>query len=151
MKRIITAMLFFLSLLGAALAQPAQLVNEANQLPAGATAITASATGTTGAIAATLAASTTKRTFICGFSYTATNATAAQAGSVTIVGVITATMSFGSPTLAAAATVAHPAPMVQNFFPCIPSSAVNTAIVANGPALGAGATLATMAAWGYQQ
>lgn len=151
MIRILSSLILLLALIAPGLAQAPQIVTESTQLPSGAIPITASATGTTAAVVATLAASTTRRTFICGFSFTGTNATAAQAGSVTVVGVITATMTFGFPTLAAGAAVPHASPMVQTFYPCIPSSAINTAIVVNGPALGAGATLATTAAWGYQQ
>jgi len=134
-----------------ALAQVPITVLEGSSYPVGAVPITASAAGTTGAITATLAASTTKTTYICGFSYTGTNPTVATNTSVTVTGTITGTMSFGFPTLAFVATLAHPSPMTQYFFPCVPSSAINTAIAVNGPALGAGALLATVAAWGYQQ
>ena len=51
---------------------------------------------------------------------------------------------------AAAATVPNTLPIDEEFIPCIAASAINTAIVVNGPALGAGATLTTVSAWGYQ-
>lgn len=112
--------------------------------------ITATTTGTTAAIAATLPAVAGKTTFICGFYYTGTNATAANtATSVTITGTIGGTMSFGFPTLAAAATTPNTIPIDEEFQPCIAASAINTAIAVNGPALGAGATQATVTAWGY--
>jgi hypothetical protein len=115
------------------------------------TPVTASATGTTGAITATLAAAAGKTTYICGFYFTGTNATAANtATSVTITGTITGTMTFGFPTLAAGAAIPNSWPVDEQFTPCISASAVNTAIVVNGPALGAGATLTTLTAWGYQ-
>lgn len=119
--------------------------------PTGATPVTGSGSGTTAAVTATLPGVASKTTYICGYSVSQTNPTAATATSITVAGVITATMSFGAPTLAAAATTMHPSPVVQNFFPCIPASAVNTSIVVTSPALGAGATLNTAAAWGYQK
>ena len=119
--------------------------------PSGSTPVTSSATGTTGAITATLAGVASKTTYICGFYYTGTNATAANtATNLTITGTISGTLNFGFPTLAAAATVPNPAPMDEEFYPCIPASAANTAVVVNGPALGAGATLVTVTAWGFQ-
>jgi hypothetical protein len=116
------------------------------------TPVTASASGSTGAIAATLPAVAGKTTFICGLYFSGTNATAANpATSVTVTGTIGGTMTFGFPTLAAAATVPNTLPIEEEFVPCIAASAVNTAIVVNGPALGAGATLVTASAWGYSR
>lgn len=113
--------------------------------------VTASATGTTGAIAATLPAVAGKTTYICGFYFTGTNATAANpTTALTITGTIGGTMNFGFPTLAAAATVPNNLPLDEEFIPCIAANALNTPIVVNGPALGAGATLVTVSAWGYQ-
>jgi hypothetical protein len=115
------------------------------------TPVTASATGTTGATTATLPAVTGKTTYICGFQFMGTNATAANpATNVTITGTISGTLNFGYPTLAAGAGVANTPPVGEVFTPCIQASAINTAIVVNGPALGAGATLVTVSAWGYQ-
>lgn len=140
--------LFLLALVSTAQAQMAC----PNPFVAGApcTPITATATGTTGAVVATLAAVTGKTTYLCGFYYTGTNATAANAATaVTVTGVIGGTMSFGFPTLAAAATVPNTIPIDEEFIPCVAASAINTAIAVNGPALGAGATQATVTAWGY--
>lgn len=115
------------------------------------TPVTANATGTTAAVVATLPAATGKITYICGFYYTGTNATAANtATALTITGTISGTMTFGFPTLAAAATVPNTYPIDEEFMPCIAASAINTAIVVTGPALGTGATQATLTAWGYQ-
>lgn len=115
------------------------------------TPVTATATGTTAAVVATLPAVAGKTTYICGFYYTGTNATAANtATSLTITGTISGVMTFGFPTLAAAATTPNTIPIDEEFLPCIAASAVNTAIVVNGPALGTGATQATVTAWGYQ-
>lgn len=109
-----------------------------------AAATTNSATGTTGAVTATLAGVASKTTFICGFSITS-DATAALAGTATIGGVTGGTMSFiqnvGSATSAGELTKA--------FSPCIPASAVNTAITVNSVAAGTGGNTAVNA-WGYQ-
>lgn len=120
-------------------------------IPPNAIPVTSSATGTTGATTATLAALAGKTTYICGFVFTGTNATGANtATNVTVTGTTGGTMNFGFPTLAAAATVPNPQPVDEAFLPCIPATSANTAIVVNGPALGAGATLVTITAWGYQ-
>lgn len=119
--------------------------------PTSATPLTASGTGTTGAVTATLSGAASQTTYICGFSVTLTNPTAATNTSVTLTGVITGTMTFGAPTLAAAATTAQPEKIVQTFYPCIPASAANTSIVVNSPALGAGAPLNTATAWGFRK
>lgn len=115
------------------------------------TPVTSTATGTTAAVVATLPAVAGKTTYICGFYYTGTNATAANTTtSLTITGTVSGTMTFGFPTLAAAATTPNTIPIDEEFLPCIAASAINTAIVVNGPALGTGATQATVTAWGYQ-
>lgn len=120
--------------------------------PQGAIAVTASATGTTGAITATIAGMVGKTAYLCGFYYTGTNATAANtATSVTVTGLVGGTMTFGFPTLALGAAVPNTIPVDEAFLPCVPSTSVNTAIVVNGPALGAGATLTTATAWGFYQ
>jgi hypothetical protein len=115
------------------------------------TPVTASAVGTTAAITATLPSAAGHTTYICGFYYTGTNATAANpATNLTITGTISGTMTFGFPTLAAAATVPNNIPLDEEFTPCIAASGLSTAISVNGPALGTGATQATVTAWGYQ-
>jgi hypothetical protein len=119
--------------------------------PLGASAVTSSATGSTGAISATLPALTGKLTYICGFSYQGSDATAAVAGNVVVSGTVSGSMNFGYVALAAGAAVAQPPPITVPFGPCVPASGQNTAIVVTPPVLGAGATLATVSAWGYQQ
>jgi hypothetical protein len=115
------------------------------QYPAGAVAITASATGTTLATTATLAGAVGKTTYVCGYSIRA-NATAAATVTDTLTGVISGTMS----------SVLWVAPLAsglgvdeQIFNPCIPASTTNTAIAAVSGAPGAGGTV-TVKAWGYQ-
>lgn len=148
--KLIAPLLFLLAVLFAAPAS-AQLACPDPYTARGAcTPITATATGTTAAVVATLSAVAGKTTYLCGFYYTGTNATAANtATSVTVTGTIGGTMTFGFPTLAAAATVPNTIPIDEEFQPCVAASAINTAIVVNGPALGAGATQATVTAWGY--
>lgn len=119
---------------------------DAQELPSGATALTISATGTTGATAATIPAVALVTNYICGFSIRS-NATAAATGTGTVAGVIVATMSFVHWTAPLASGIGL---TEQTFSPCIPASAVNTAIVITGPAPGAGGTI-SVAAWGYKK
>lgn len=69
--------------------------------PPGAIPITNSASGTTGAVVATIPALANKTAVICGFSFNGSNATAAQSGSITVTGVIGGTMSFAYPNIGA--------------------------------------------------
>lgn len=106
--------------------------------------LTASATGTTGAISATLPGVTGKTTFICGFTLTSGGTTTALVATATITGTIGGTMSYVYVFAAGAQGLFGIA------FPnCIPASAQNTAIVVNQPA-GGTATVAAVSAWGYQ-
>jgi hypothetical protein len=118
--------------------------------PLGAAPVTGTGTGSTGAISATLAAAAGKTTYICGFSYQGSDATAAVAANIAVTGTITGTMNFGYVSLAAGATVPQPPPTTVQFGPCVPGSGLNTAIVVTPPTLGAGATIATVSAWGFQ-
>jgi hypothetical protein len=114
--------------------------------PLNATPITASATGTTAATTATLAPSTNgQRTWLCGFDIGST-ATAAAAGNATVTGLITGTMNFEMGTGTSPAVV-H---TMQNFNPCVPTNAVNTAIAVVSAAPGAGGVI-SVTAWGCQQ
>lgn len=113
--------------------------------PSGATPITASNTGTTGATTATLAGTSGKTTYICGYSIRA-NATAATTVTNTITGVITATLS----------SIMWIAPLAsglgvdeQIFSPCIPASGTNQAIAIVSGAPGSGGTVSSKG-WGYQ-
>lgn len=118
--------------------------------PCGAVAITASATGTTAAVVATLVNASNKTTFICGFTYQGSNATATQNGILVVSGTISGSLNYGYQTLALGATVPQPTATGDVFTPCIPASGINTAIVVTSPALGAGAPVATVSAWGFQ-
>lgn len=119
--------------------------------PPGAIPITASASGTTAAVVASIPALANKTAVICGFYYAGSNATAAQSGSVTVAGVVGGTMSFGYPTLALGAAVPNTGPVDEAFTPCIPATTAGAAITVTGPSLGAGATVATTTVWGFYQ
>ena len=114
-------------------------------------AVVSSSSGNKAAAVATttLAASTTQLTFICGFSATGAGATAATAVNATITGVIGGTMTY---VFAVPAGVDVPAQGLSvQFYPCIPTTAINTAIIVSMPSLGTGNAHAAMVAWGYQQ
>lgn len=117
--------------------------------PAGATAITASSANVANASAvATLSGVALKTTYICGANITSGGSTAAALVTPTVVGTITGTLNFTYATVAGA-TLGN-TPLSLRFSPCVPASAVNTAIVVTLPALGAGNTNATVNAHGYQ-
>lgn len=113
--------------------------------PNAATAITATGTGTTASTTATLAAATSKFTYICGFTISA-DATTAVAGAATVTGTVTGSLNYIQNVGAATAAGV----LTQTFTPCIPSSAVNTAIVVTSAAAGIAGNTAVNA-WGYQQ
>lgn len=110
-------------------------------LPPGATLVTNSGTAQT----ATLAAAAAKTTYLCGFS-ARSNATAAVQGNLTVTGTTGGTLNYAHVT----AVLGQMVPTEMTFYPCIPSSAVNTAIVVTAPAPGAGGVSSTTA-WGYQR
>lgn len=117
----------------------------AQTYPPRAIPITASATGTTGATTATLAASTSQTTYICGFAIYA-NATAAVTGNATITGLVTGTLNFTqftAPLASGIGTVGH------GFNPCLPASSINTAIAVVSAAPGSGGVI-SVSAWGFQ-
>lgn len=120
-------------------------VNSASQYPVGAVPVTISATGTTAATAATLAASVTLKTYVCGFAIRA-NATAAATGNSTVAGTVTGTLNFSQWTAPLATGIGL---TEERFAPCIPSSAINTAIVVTSAAPGT-AGVVSVSAWGYQ-
>lgn len=127
----------------AAATDPAQVVSlspnqgtpaQVNQYPFGATPITASNTGTTGATTATLAGTSGKTTYMCWSSVRA-NATATTTVANTITGVITGTLTreMWVPANTSGLGVDE---MIYN--PCVPASATNTgiAIVSGAPGTG---------------
>jgi len=86
------------------------------QYPAGATPLQASATGTTGAVTASLPAAAGKTTYVCGF-----DISAAGTGSIGPVATSGLVHNF-TYQLTAPGTVS------RTFQPCLPGSAANTAI-----------------------
>lgn len=112
----------------------------------GSTAVTASTTGTTLATAAAIPAVASTTSYICGFSVRS-NATAAATGNATIAGTISATMNYTHWTAPLASGIG----VTENRFdPCVPASAVNTAITVTSPAAGAGGTM-SVTVWGYRK
>lgn len=106
--------------------------------------ISGNAAGTTGAVVGTLAAAALKTTFICGFNVQAIGGTAAI-GPVTVAGLIGASQVYQGSSSVAGGPVAS-----ASFTPCVPASAVNTAITITTTANGT-ATAVNVNSWGYQQ
>lgn len=105
--------------------------------------ITASATGTTGQITATLTGAANRWTYICGFVLTSGGTSSATVVDATITGTITGTLNYQYVYVSSGQGILGVA------FPgCISSSAVNTSIVVTLPAGGAG-TVNAISAWGY--
>jgi hypothetical protein len=107
--------------------------------------ITGNATGTTGAVVGTLAAAAGKFTYICGFNVSSIGGTA-TVGPVTIAGLVGSSQIYQLPVNATAGQIL----VTQSFTPCIPSSAVNTAITVTTTA-DATATAVDVNSWGFQQ
>jgi len=112
--------------------------------PAASTPISGNATGTTGAVVGTLAANATKTTYICGFNVQAIGGTAAV-GPITVAGLIGSSQVYQASSTAAGGQAAS-----ANFQPCVPSSAINTAITVTTTADGT-ATAVDVNSWGFQQ
>jgi len=141
MKRLSIALLLYLGLASAALAQ----VVTTKPFPEGGQTnnLTNSATFTTGTSSATLTGAAGRFTYICGFVVSSAGTTAATLGAITITGTVSGTMNFEY------AFVATGQGIFGIAFPgCISSSAANTSIVVNTPAGGAG-TVGAVTAWGY--
>jgi hypothetical protein len=97
--------------------------------------------------AATLTGTATTTVYISGFEVTGAGATAASVATVTVAGLLGGTRSY-TYTFPAGATVAC-TPLLVQFNPPLPASAVNTAIVVTCPASGAGGTNNTVVAHGF--
>lgn len=116
--------------------------------PSTATPVTAHNTGTTGAVAATLLAVPGATNYVCGLSVSPGSATSAITLTEVLSGILGGSMTWavGAPVTAAGTTGAT---FTQNFNPCIPASAVNTAIAITSSALGTGGTNNDAQIWGY--
>lgn len=120
-------------------------VAQSSQYPIGSTPVTNSpASGTTGAVTATLPATLSQYTFICGFSLRA-NATAALTGNIQVTGTISGSLNYIEWVAPAASGIGV---TEEIFTPCIPSSAVNTAIAITSLAASTGGNT-SLTAWGY--
>lgn len=113
------------------------------QFPSGATPITGNATGTTGAVVGTLAAVSGKTTYICGMNVSATGGTAAI-GPITVANTITGSLVFELNSSVAGTNIS------ENFSPCIPANASDTAITTTTTADGTASAVAVNS-WGFQQ
>jgi hypothetical protein len=111
--------------------------------PVGTIAITGNSSGTTGAVVGTLAATATATTYICGFDVSAVGGVA-TVGPITIAGTVTSSLIYYLVSTAAGVTLS------KTYTPCIPASAINTAITITTTA-DATASHVYVNSWGYQQ
>jgi hypothetical protein len=129
----------------AALQTDAAGVQKVGKLPLG-TILTAGANVAAAANNQTLTSAANKLAYLAGFAVTGLGATAAASITITTTGLAT-NLSFVLP-IPAGATVGV-SPLVVQFDPPLPASAVNTNIVLNVPSFGAGNTTASASAWGF--
>lgn len=107
-------------------ANPLPTTGGASQYPTNATTGVAATpkagigSGTTGAVTASLTASPTLTNYLCSFSVSA--AGTGSDSPITVTGVLGGTLTYQ-------VVAAGGAPFVRSFTPCLPASAVNTAIV----------------------
>lgn len=97
--------------------------------------------------AATLTPLSTDTAYISGFEVTGSGATTGLPVTVTVAGILGGTLSY-TYTFVAGVLVPN-SPLVVEFNPPLPASAVNTPIVVTCPASGAGGTHNTVVAHGY--
>ena len=117
--------------------------------PAGATPIAVTSGNATNATAtATLPAAVGKTTYITGFAVTGGGATAGQLAGVTVTGVPGGPLNY---TVASPTGITNPLqPLIINFSPPLPATALNTAIAVSVAALGAGNVSSNVTATGFQ-
>lgn len=121
----------------------------ASPTSAGATVVSSSSGNVAAAAAtATLAAAVGKTTYIVGAIVTGSGATAGSVVNGTITGLLGGTMTFSVPV--STGVTAGNQPIYFDFYPALPASTTNTAIVVSVPSLGAGNTNSAVSAWGYQ-
>ena len=141
-KRLLTIGFVCLAAIGLMGQAQVNVYNQAGY-PPGTTPKTASATGTTGALTATLTSAANRTVFICGFVITSGGTSAAIVTDTTVDGTIGGSLHF------AYVDVSSGQGLLGVAFPqCIPASAQNTNIVVNVPA-GSTGTVASVSAWGY--
>lgn len=116
--------------------------------PATSTPLHSSASGAAATVAATLAAAVGKTTYLTKLVVSGGGATAAQITGVAVSGLLggSATFVLGVP----AGTNAAVTPLVLDFNPPVPASAVNAAIAVTANSFGAGNLNANVEAFGFQ-
>ena len=120
----------------------------ATGMPTGATAlISGSGNVAAGSAAATLTGTATTTVYLAGFEVTGSGATAGLPVSVTVAGLLGGSRLY-TYTFATGALVAN-VPLVVQFDPPLPASAINTAISVTCPSSGVGGTNNTVVAHGY--
>lgn len=115
----------------------------AGAFPTAATAIQGNGSGTTGAVVGTLAGAAAKTTYICDFDVSAIGGTA-PVGPVVVAGLLGGSKTYQLSSSAAGVIYS------KSFSPCLPASAVNTAITITTTANGT-ATAVNVNSSGYQQ
>lgn len=128
----------------------ALVVGQLSSYPSGATPIAATSGNVAAAVAtATLAGTSSKTTYISGFSVVGSGATLGSVVVVTITNLI-GSITFSYPLAAIAGALLMNTPLIISFPLAIPASATNTSIVVSCPSLGAGNTNNVVNAFGYQ-
>jgi len=122
-----------------------RLCSDVTALPSGSTAIQGNAAGSTGAVVGTLAAAAVKTTYLCDFDVSALG-TANSSGPVVVAGLLGGSKTYQMSVLA----VGVEQHVIKNFNPCLPASAVNTAITITTTAA-AGGTAVNVNSSGFQQ
>jgi hypothetical protein len=117
---------------------------QCNATGVGAGVITGNAAGTTGAVVGTLTAATGKTTYICGFNVSTVGGTA-PSSPIIVAGLVGSSQVYQTPVNATGGQII----VTQNFNPCIPASATNTAITVTTTAA-TGATAVDVNSWGYR-
>jgi hypothetical protein len=107
------------------------------------TPLVAKGSGTTAAITGTLTPAATATAYVCGFSVSAIGGTA-NPGPLVLSGILNGPFTYQMPVNSAT----NGQTFTQTFSPCLPASAVNTAIVMTTTAA-AGATATDVNIWGY--
>lgn len=123
---------------------PATVLNTPAVVPQQPRVITAIATGTTGAVTATLAAVPNKTAYICGFDVSGIGGTA-QLGPITVTGLLGGTFTYQQIVSTTSGVY-----FGRTFTPCIPAKDSTTAIAVVTTADGT-ATAVDVQAWGVAQ
>lgn len=101
------------------------------------------------AAAVTFAAVSAKTNYLSGFQLTGGGATGASVIALTITGLLGGTIVYNIPVPAGATLGIQP--LVVNFYPPLPASAPNVAIVLSAASFGSGNTNASLNAQGFQR